>query len=306
MIVVLTGSNSFTLRAELNKRVQAFLGVHGDMGLEKIDAEEAEFSRIQEALTSLPFLASKKLVVLRAPSAQKVFTEKITEVLEGIPESTDVIIIEPKLDKRGSYYKTLKAQTEFIECNELDGPGLSQWLVGQAKSEGGELKPSDATYLVDKVGVNQQLLSNELAKLLSYDPKITRETIDLLVEPTPQSTIFMLLDAALSGNAKRALTLYEDQRQQKIEPLAILAMLAWQLHILAIVKSAGERSPEAIAAEAKLNPYVVKKSQGVLRNVSLSTLKRWVHDLLELDVRLKSESIDADEALRLQLLKLAQ
>src|SRR3546814_19438404 len=61
---------------------------------------------------------------------------------------------------------------------------------------------------------------------------------------TPQSTIFELLDAALSGNTRRALELYEEQRSMKVEPQQIIAMLAWQLHVLAVVKAAGERRSE--------------------------------------------------------------
>ncbi len=70
----------------------------------------------------------------------------------------------------------------------------------------------DAKYLVMRVGANQQTLSNELAKLLSYDKAITRQTIDLLTEQTPQSTIFELLDAAFAGNSKKAMELYAEQR----------------------------------------------------------------------------------------------
>ena len=47
------------------------------MGLQRIDGEEVEYDAIREALESLPFLASKKLVVLRAPSANKEFVEKV-------------------------------------------------------------------------------------------------------------------------------------------------------------------------------------------------------------------------------------
>ena len=82
-------------------------------------------------------------------------------------------------------------------------------------------------------------------------------------------------------------------------------MLAWQLHILALVKAAGERSVDDVAREAKLNPFVVRKSLGLVRNMSLDKLKAHVADLLDLDQKLKSVSIDADEATRLFLLQLA-
>jgi len=305
MIVTLTGANAYQIRQEMQQRISCFLTEHGDMGLERIDGEEADYQRIHEALTSLPFLASKKLVVLRTPGAQKKFADSFADLVPAIPETTDVIIHEPKLDKRGNYYKALKKHTELIECTELDGPGLVRWLVASAKQEGAELRPGEAMHLIELLGTNQQLLASELAKLTSYDPRITRQHIDLLVEPMPQSNIFMLLDAAFAGNAKRALELYEDQRRQRVEPLAILAMIAWQLHIFAIVKTAGERSPETIAKEAKLNPYVVKKSQAAIRRISFGQLQEWIRALTDLDTRLKSQSIDADEALANQILRFA-
>jgi DNA polymerase III subunit delta len=306
MVTVLTGENSFMLQQELRRIVGDFVADHSDMGLEQLDGEEAEFDRLRESLQSLPFLASKKLVVLRTPSANKQFVEAAQDLLTELPETTDVIIVEPKLDKRQSYYKFLKKQPGFHEFSQMDVPALAKWLVDQAAFQGGTLGRQDATYLVERVGANQQLLSNELAKLLQYDPHITRNSIDELTERAPQSTIFELLDAALAGKRKRALELYQEQRTMKVEPQQILALLGWQLHVMALVKTAGERDPSQIASEAKINPFVVHKTQGIVRNMTLSELKALIHEVFILDIRLKSESIDADEALQNLILMLGK
>ncbi|MBF6596559.1 MAG: DNA polymerase III subunit delta, partial [Thermaceae bacterium] len=271
-----------------------------------IDGEEADFDRLSEALTSLPFLASKKLVILRGTAANKKFIEKAGELLPEVPETTDVIIIEPKLDKRSVYYKLLKKITDYKEFNELDINGLARWLVGQAQAQKGMLSNNDARYLVEWVGMNQQLLANELDKLLLYAPKVTRESIELLTEPVPQSTVFELLEAAFNGNGHRTMALYEEQRAQKVEPQQIIAMLAWQLHIVALAKAAGSRSPDLVAKEAKLSPYVLKKSSGIARGLGGGELKRLIADLLAIDTRLKRESLDADEAIRNYLLRIAE
>lgn len=299
MITTLTGVNGFLLKTELDKLVTAFVVEHGDMALQRIDGEEAEYDAIREALESLPFLASKKLVILRAPSANKEFVEKAEKLLVDLGETTDVIIQEPKLDKRSIYYKFLKKSTDYKEFNELDEYGLAKWLSTQA-----DISQSDAKYLVERVGANQQLLSNEIAKLKAYDPKITRKTIDLLTEPNPQSTIFQLLDAAFAGDKKRMLKLYLEQRASKVEPQQIIAMLAWQLHILAIVKTAGERSDNEIAKDAKLSPYVVSKSRGITRSLTMQQLKDLVHNLEQLDLQLKTTAIDADDGVQAFLLSI--
>ena len=297
-MVTLTGENSFLLGAELAQLAQPFLEEYGAMALERLAGDEVSFERIQEALQSLPFLTAKKMVILRAPSVSKQFTEHVEHLLAEIPETTDVILVEPKLDKRSGYYKLLKQITDFREITELDRARLSQWLVATAKEEGGSLSQTEAMHLIDRVGANQQLLGHELEKLLLYDSNVTRRSIDLLTEPTPQSTIFELLDAAFAGNTKRALALYEEQRALKVEPQQIIAMLAWQLHVLALIKVAGSRTADQIAREAKMSPFVVRKSMGIVSKLSLKNLKRLVAELLAIDSRLKRESIDADEALR--------
>ncbi len=306
MIRTLSGENSYGLQRELRAIADAFVDEHGDLALERIDGQEVSFDRIREAITSLPFLASKKMVVLRAPGANKEFVEKFEEVLSDIPETTDLIIVEPKLDKRLSYYKFLKKQTDFHDFTPMDADSLSRWLIDEAKHAGGSISASDAHYLVERVGASQQLVSSDLEKLMIYDKAVTRKTIDLLTEATPQSTIFQLLESAFAGNSRAALELYAEQRALKVEPQQIIAMLAWQLHVLAIIKAAGDRSADVIAKEAKLNPYVVRKSQGIARKITIAELKKLVSDLLNIDARSKRTNLDLDEALQHYLLKLAQ
>ena len=305
MNITLAGENAFGLRHELDRLVGDFVAEHGDLALERLDGEDAEFARLQEALTSLPFLASKKMVVISRGSANKRFVEQIEKLASELPETTDVILVEPKMDKRSVYYKFLKKSTDFREFIQLDLNGMSRWLVDETKARGGSVNQRDAQYLVERVGLDQQFLSNELEKLLLYQPAITRETIDSLTEPTPQSTIFQLLEAAFAGNGKRAMALYQEQRTLKVEPPQIIAMLAWQLHVLALIKTAGDRSADAVASEAKISPYVVRKSQTISGKLSYAELKQLIADLLDIDVRSKRTALDADEALQNYLLKLA-
>lgn len=307
MVITLTGANRFELQRELDGLVRAFLAEHDEFGLERIDGEEAEYDRLSEALTSLPFLADKKLVILRTPGANKQFAENIEALLSGVPESTDAVLVEPKLDKRSAYYKHLKKVTDYREFAELDANGLARWATEAAKAKGGNLSMGDARYLVDRVGASQQLLDQEIDKLILYKADITRQSIEALTEMAPQSTVFELLEAAFGGNSRRAMALYAEQRALKVEPQQIIAMLAWQLHIVALVKTAGNgRTPDAIAKEAKVSPYVVKKSGGIARSLSLAELKDQIASLLDIDRRLKRESLDADEALQAYILALAQ
>jgi DNA polymerase-3 subunit delta len=305
MVITLTGENWFGLATALKKLIADFVEEHGDMALEQLDGESVDVARINEAVQSAPFLASKKLVVLRNPGNNKQFTEEAEKVLSDVSDATDVIIVEQKLDKRLTYYKYLKKATDFREFPPLDERALARWLSEAANERGGKLSSADAIYLVERVGNDQQLLSNELEKLLLYKSEISKETINLLTDQTVQSTIFQMLDAAFAGNKKHAIKLYTEQRAQKVDPLAIIAMLTWQLHILALLVYAGDRSADDVARESKVRPYTVKKSQNVARKLNRAEIKRYVADLLDIDKRARREAIDLDEALQLYIIQLA-
>lgn len=304
MIITLTGNNSFALRHRLDELTAKFINEFGDLALEKFDGEEQEAKVIIEGLQSLPFLAGKKLVVVRNGSLNKELAESIEQIISSIGESTNVVFYEPRIDKRTAYFKVLKGQTQFEEFNELDAGTLAKWLVEEAKNQEARLSLADANYLVERVGPKQTLLSSELGKLITYNPQISRQNIDLLVDETPQSKVFDLLDAAFAGRKKQALELYEDQRAQKVEPQAILAMLGWQLQQIAIAKMAGNRPITEISRDSSMKEYPLKKAKSLADKLSDNKLKQMVSEALDIDWRSKTTSLDLDEALKNYIISL--
>lgn len=305
MITTLTGENEVERTAALRKTVELFREQHSDMAVERLDGEEASYERMLGAAQSLPFLAARKLVVLRTPGANKEFAEKFAEFTTEVSDTNDVLIVEPKLDKRLSYYKQLKKLTNFKDYAVLDANGLVRFATAYVQEQGGTITAADARYLVERIGVDQSMLQHELDKLFSYDAVVSRKTIELLTEKSPQSSVFDLLEAAFSGKTARMLALYDEQRALKVEPQQIVAMLVWQLHVLALALTAKGRAADEIAREAKLNPYVVRKTQGLARTLPLHRLREQIASLRELDVRMKTEGIIPDEAVRYYLLSVA-
>lgn len=306
MITTLTGENDAERLREQARIVGEFVAEYTDMGLERLDGEEATYEQMLAAVQSLPFLVERKLVVIRGASANKELAERFEQFLDAVTDSTDVLLVEGKLDKRTALYKQLKKLTDFKEFTLLDAPGLVRFAGEYVKEQGGTISAGDARLLVERVSTDQLGLRHELDKLLAYDPSITRENIELLTDEVPQSKVFELLDAAFAGRTKQMLMLYKDQRAQGVEPQQIVAMLVWQLYIFAVAK-AGQKKPAAeIARDAHLSPFVVEKSLALMRRTSPQQLRTMVSDLRALDVRSKSEGIVLDEALQHYLLTLAR
>lgn len=306
MIYTLAGTNTFLLQRELQKITADFVAAHGDFELERIDARDVELSDLRSRLQSLPFFGDKKCIIIDEPSQVSGFADALAKIAEDASEMVEVILVEPSLDKRTRYYKDLKKLTEFREFFELDESALVEWLTRQAKVIGARLSSADARYLVTRVGANQYGLFNELEKLAAYDSTISRESIDLLCDPTPQTSIFDLLDKAFSGDIKRALALYDDQRAQKVEPQIILAMLVRQLHTVALIKTAPSDVADAVIAKDNgLHPFAVKKARQSSRHISLPFLMTNISELRDIDRKQKTTSMTMDDALRYFLIRLA-
>lgn len=304
MVITLTGSNYYLLKKRLDKLTGDFVKEHGEFALERIDGEEAESRAVLEAVQSLPFLSPRKMVIVRSGASSKDLSGQIEQIIDSAGDSTDVVFYEPSIDKRSNYFKVLKARTQFEEFKDLDPLGLANWLASEAKKKGGKLTPSDARYMVERVGLNQHLLASELEKLLIYDDFVSRDNIDLLTVKTPQSKIFDLLDCAFGGDKKRALELYDQQRAQKVEPQAIMAMIAWQLKLLALAKLGADKSAQQIAGDAGLSPWPVGKAQNLARKIDDNKLRQMVNEALEIDEKSKSIGIDMDEALKTYIVTL--
>ena len=302
--MTLIGSNVFGLRKRLDELVQVFVKENGELAVEKFDGEEHEARAIIGGLQSLPFLAKRKMVVIRNGNLNKEFAEAAEQIISSIGELTDVIFYEPQIDRRTAYFKVLKDKTQLEEFNEMDIRSLAQWLVGEAKKSAGTLSFADANYLVERLGTNQALLANELDKLLIYNSRITRENIELLTEPNPQSKVFDLLDVAFAGQKGRALKLYDDQRAQKVEPQAILAMIAWQLNIIAIAKYSKGQDISEVSRESGIKDYPLRKARGLADKLDDEKLKNMVSEALNIDWRGKTTSLDLDEALKTYIISL--
>jgi DNA polymerase III delta subunit len=103
----------------------------------------------------------------------------------------------------------------------------------------------------------------------------------------------------------QAVAMFDELRALRVEPQQIIAMFAWQLHIMALMKTAGSRGADEVAREAKISPYVAGKSRSLVQQLSLPDILRMITDLLDIDARSKREAIDLDEALGFYIISLA-
>lgn len=302
MIRTFTGKNSFVLQADLKQLVSEIETEVGEFGVERFDASETEVDTLLQVVQSLPFLVSKKLIIISNIQANNALMERLEELVDRTADAVELVLVEPNLDKRRSSYKILQKLTKLHDFSNVSVNELPKWIVSQARDAGAKISTSDAVYLAERVGADQQLLAQEIDKLALYDTSISKETIDLLTEESIQSTIFSLLDAAFAGNNKKAIELYKEQRTARIEPHYIVAMLVWQLQAISLAVFAQPKT-EKVLVEAGQSPYTARKALSTARNLTKSQVKKMIVDLSELDAQIKTVA-DPDAAIELYLLNL--
>ncbi len=302
MVYTLTGKNTFALKNALDTVVSEFLKAHGDIAIERFDALDAEVDAVLQSVQGTPFLSDKKLVIISNLSVNTSLAERIEELLDRTLDSNEIYIVDQKLDKRTALFKLLKRETKLKDFAEISAQDVPTWIKEQVTNSGGSITSKDAALLVDRVGNNQLLLHQEIQKLMLYNTSISKESIELLTDPSVQSTIFELLDAAFSGNKKKAIALYREQRSAKVDPTYVIAMLTWQLHNVGLAVYADPQT-EATLKEAGLAPFTAKKSLQLARRINKQYLKKLIRELSNLDYKLKSSTLDADAALEFYLLE---
>ncbi len=306
-IITLTGDNTYEIRHALNKQINMHTTERDQLAIERIDATLLPADKVAAVVARLdsPSLFSgHRLVIIRDLSLNPDLSDQMIEILDVPPSITDVIIVDPHLDRRSKLYKALKNKTNFREFKVLKEYELISWIIKTVDERSGKISRSDATFLADRSGLNQERVSQEIDKLLVLSPTITRPLIELLVEPSIDSTMFNLTDAAFAKQKAKALTIYDEQRRLGVQPIQIIGSISWQLHLLALVKSSGEKQSEEIADAAKLNPWSVNKAKQLVRGISQKELIKAVEKLLIIDDRSKSTAFNTDDALKHYLLSL--
>jgi DNA polymerase-3 subunit delta len=207
----------------------------GDFGLEIIDgaADNADqaAARIRstiEALQTLPFFGSTKLVWLKnanflgddqkaRSAAVQSALEELSELLDrGIGSEITFLISATEVDKRRAFYKTLVKRAEIQVFDRLDS-GRAGWeeeateIVQQrAKKRKLQFDDDALDLFVLLTGGDKRQIDNELEKLDTFLGKDRVVGVELVRELVPLSrtgVIFELSNALAARDLEQALTL---------------------------------------------------------------------------------------------------
>ena len=280
------------------------------MNISRYDLNNDLTSLVIEDAKTISLFGDKKIVIADNANMFTASTSKDSEIIEdylkNINEYTDLIFIvhSDKIDARKKITKAIKEKGKIIEFNDdLDAVSLIRRLFKDYNIE-----YSDIKLLIDRVGNNPLIITNEINKIKIYkgnDKNITSEDILNLTNKIIEIDVFKLIDYIVRKDKENALELYNEMLKVNEEPIKIIVILANQFRIMYQSKELLKKgySEKDIASILKIHPYRAKLAIQNSRNYTSEMLLKYLNDLADIDIGIKTGTINKDLALELFILK---
>lgn len=234
-------------------------------------------------------------------------TTILEEYLENINPNTILIFVlyEEKLDERKKIvksikkYGTVKSFSTDTNINSLVKDLFKDYQINN----------STINLLIDRVGNNLAVLSQEVDKIITYkndDKNITDSDIILLTNKSFDIDIFALIESIIQKDKKKALNIYYEMLKYNEEPIKIIVMLANQFRIIYQSKEMYKKgyTESDIASQLGIHPYRIKLALNNSKEYSSENLLNYLKKLSDLDTGIKTGNINKEIGLELFIINL--
>ena len=199
-----------------------------------------DWAQLRNASANLSLFAEKRIIELRLPTGKPgtVGSKAILELVDQIDSELLLIVSAPKLDRgtaSSKWAKSLEASGVSTEIWPIGVRELPAWIADRMKSSG--LQPDrDAVALIaDRIEGNLLAAGQEIEKLrlLLGEGPVTANDVSNAVANSSRYDVYKLADAALAGDAKRAIKILGGLQAEGVEPVIVVWALTRELRTLA-------------------------------------------------------------------------
>jgi len=312
MFILVYGEDAYRLREkEQELRVafsQKFDAVKCNEAVFEIAKSGKILDTIGQALSAPPFLAEKRLVVLRGVfgAVKKEEIEDWVHVFSRATSSTICLFVEESPCATVEKHALYKAISPLFGERKytfpiLAGRFLTDWLSSWSQINKAVLS-NDALYtLIDRVGADSWRLTREIKKLQAFcgDAAITKREIEEMVVPSEEGAMFECMDA-IATKSPRAWQKLLDERESGTNDVFIFSMLVRQVRLMSLARLKLNEDPKCtkqnLADELSIHPFVAGKQLMQAGKFSSEDLTRLERRLSFFDERMKTGVMKPDMA----------
>lgn len=325
-IYLFDGDDEFAINESID-RIRTRLGDANIAGMNttQLDGRSFSLNQLKDAVASVPFLATKRLVILTHPTASlkdKTEQEEFINFLNAEKPTAKLVLVDYEFltndrDKKEGKLNWLEkwasspqqAKRVYIRHHpQPSGVLMVKWIQEHVKTMGGQISPQAAVLLANQIGDDTRLATQELTKLLTY-VNFTRpvdiDDVEHLTPLTAKIGDFELVNALRDRDQRKAQALLHRSLQED-DPLQILQSIVYQIRLLIVAREILDEHGTINDFPKSLNIkyYPAKLALESASRYSIKFLEMIYHRLLDLDEAIKTGQMDADLALELLVIEL--
>ncbi len=299
-----------------------------DSNCHVVTAARARPDEVLAMCNSLPFLDSMRLVeiegVLTTPqgsgtrrtgrrsasaSASGSWTQ-LVDAVPTLPDTTLLIFLDGDVQQSNSLLRSLAEHCAVHRETTPNAQALLQWIKRRAEEKGSAITPPAMQVLAELVGGDLWTIDRELEKLSLYATgrSITDSDVRAMVPYAQEANIFAAVDAVMDGRPGPALSSLMQLIQDGQEPLYVIAMIERQLRLIALARDLTDRGvsqPDLGRRMGSNSDFVVRKTLGQARRLTLPQIRSKYRRVLESDLAIKQGRLDPTLSLQLLVADLA-
>lgn len=287
-----------------------------------LDGKMATIDDLINTCETLPFMSSKKLVILKDVHLFLDKGDSLNELytyLDDLGNHVCLLMVDNnnELKKTTKLYKYYKKNNTVVEFAKLKGKDLSKWIEQILQKNNIKMSFSNINYFIQhssylsrNVSFTLYDLENELKKLISYAKgmEIQKEDIDFVMAKTLDNNIFDLLTSINRSDIDSSLSIFNEIYLSN-EPIPkILFMISRQIRLMLgynIYKERGYTDGEIID-KLNIKSYEYSKISSQAKMYSIKTLEGYMNLILEVDKKFKTKSIDSKVEMEILIVNLAR
>ena len=142
-IYLLYGDEDYLRKQYRDKLKEALIDDGDTMNNHYYEGKDTKAEEIIDLAETLPFFASRRVIIVENSGWFQKGGEKIAEYLLQIPDTTYFVFVETQVDKRSKLYKTVGKVGRISEFSSQDEQTLKRWILGMLKKEGKNITAAD-------------------------------------------------------------------------------------------------------------------------------------------------------------------
>jgi DNA polymerase-3 subunit delta len=325
-IYIFDGDDEYAIKESIDK-LQSRLGdaTIADMNTTHLDGRLSTLNQLKDAAAAIPFLSTKRLVILTHPTDRlkdKNSQEEFINYLNAEKLTAKLVLVEydfltSEKQRRDSKLNWLEkwavspqqAKRVFLRHHPQPSGGLMvKWIQDHVKAQGGQITTQAAVALANQVGDDTRLTSQEINKLLTYanfSRPVDIDDVEHLTPLTARIGDFELVNAIRDRDPRKAQALLHRSLQDD-DPLRILQSIVYQIRVLILAREiTDERATiNDFPKSLKIGYYPAKLALESAHRFTIKFLETIYHRLLETDEAIKMGQMEPDLALELLVIQL--